>query len=116
MGNDGAVSDSANLLRCWVEFDLTADAPEPAAPGTVSLDGGTFRYRILSGGIGVTGYDEADCLSLIEDLLDGQELPPIVRPERDVNVDALGIADRAGVPVWRGVWFPRFNLDPANRP
>ena len=106
---------STHLVRCWVEFDLESDAPEPPDLG-IAIDGDAGRYRILNRGIGVTGYDEADCLGLIRDLRDGEDLPPIIRLERDVNVDALGIADEVGVPVWRGVWFPRLNLEPSNRP
>ena len=102
-------------MRCWVLFDLDSEAPQPPTSG-ISVDGGTRRYRILSRGIGVTGYDEADCIALIRDLLDGEDLPPILRVERDVNVDALDIAGEAGVAVWRGVWFPRLNLEPFNRP
>jgi hypothetical protein len=98
-----------------VEFDLERNVPETSSSG-INLDGGSRRYRILGRGIGVTGYDEADCLALIRELLDGDDLPPILRLDRDVNVDALTIANEAGVPVWRGVWFPRLNLEPANRP
>jgi hypothetical protein len=107
------VTDSTDLLRCWVEFDLEADAP--ATP--TSRDKPRRGHPSLSdSGIGVTGYDEADCLALIKDLLDGEELPPILRLDWDVNVDALSVADEVGVPVWRGVWFPRLNLKPGNRP
>jgi hypothetical protein len=55
-------------------------------------------------------------LALIRDLLGGEDLPPIQRLDREVNVDGLKIADEVGVPVWRGVRFPTHNLEPADRP
>jgi hypothetical protein len=104
------VDDGEELVRCWVEFDLTGQAPSPAEPGHVVLDGGTLAYRLFSRGIGVTGYDQADCLALIQQLIGDDPLPPILRMDTDVDVDALGVANEAGVPVWRGIWFPPHNI------
>jgi hypothetical protein len=104
------VDDDEELVRCWVEFDLTGHGPTTAEPGLVSIDGGTLTYRLLHRGIGVTGYDQADCLALIQQLIGDEPLPPLLRIDTDVDVDALGVADEAGVPVWRGIWFPRHNI------
>jgi hypothetical protein len=77
----------------------------------VTLDGGTFAYRFCGRGVGVTGYDERDCRKLIGDLLAPEQIPRVVRADRDVDVSRLPIAlAEIGVSVWRGIWFPRTNL------
>lgn len=86
------------VRRYWIEFDL---------------DHNPFRWPQLSPGIGVTGFDERDCLSMAADLLpDDAELPPV----RHITVD-ISLAEKPpvnppglGVPVWRGVWYPPSNL------
>jgi hypothetical protein len=67
----------------------------------------------LSWGAGVTGYDEADALALLRDVV-GADLPPRIRTVKDVDADraALSIPDFlvVGSAAWRGVWFPPDNL------
>lgn len=106
--------ERGDLMRCWIEFDLVGQEPA-RPPHGVSLDGGTRAYLLLGRGVGVTGYDEADCLALVAAKLEGEPLPPVISLITDVDVDSLGL-EHAGVPVWRGVWFPCLNLDPADRP
>ena len=99
--------DEPDLVRYWFQFDLTGHEPE-REPGHVSLDGGTVAYRLLARGVGVTGYDEADCLRLVRDELGG-ELPPVVRSERNPAIEER-LAREVGNVAWRGVWFPRLNM------
>lgn len=50
------------VRRFWIEFDLEN---EP------------FSWPQLRQGVGVTGFDERDCLSMVADLLpDDRDLPP----------------------------------------
>ena len=95
------------LVRYWFEFDLTDHEPQPPA-GRIDLDGGTAAYRLLGRGAGVTGYDEADCLRLLGDALDG-DLPFVVRSERNPTIGE-SFASQIGNVTWRGVWFPPLNL------
>ncbi|MFQ6331646.1 hypothetical protein ACLMAL_36760 [Nocardia sp. CWNU-33] len=86
------------VRRFWIEFDLGS---------------GRFFWPRLSQGVGVTGFDERDCLSMVADLLpDDTELPPM----RHITVD-VSLAEELpvnpptlGVPVWRGIWYPPSNL------
>jgi len=89
------VDDGEELVRCWVEFDLTGQTSPPAEPGLIALDGDTVSYRLLSRGIGVTGYDQADCLALIQQLIGDEPLPPVLRIATDVDVDALASIHRS---------------------
>lgn len=101
--------DAPGLLRFWFEFDLTGHEPPPTPPDRIGLDGDTPTYRMLSRGVGVTGYDEHDCLRLVTDIL-GEPLPPVLRTVREPVIDDH-IATEVGNPAWRGVWFPgRINL------
>ncbi len=102
-------SDRPDLLRLWLEFDLAGRRPGPAAPGTVTLDGGDPLWRALSLGVGVTGYDEADCLTLVETWA-SSPLPPVKTLTRDPDPDDLPVTTGGSVMVWRGVWFPSGNL------
>ncbi len=85
------------VRRFWIRFDV--DSGRSFWPG--------------SQGVGVTGFDERDCLSMVADLLpEGAVLPPI----RHITVD-ISLAEKLplnpshlGVPVWRGVWYPPSNL------
>jgi hypothetical protein len=103
-------NDHAELVRYWFVFDVSDLGPDPGPPGTTSLDGGTLAYRLCGLGVGVTGYDEADCLGLIEELLDGEPVPPVVSRLRNVDVESLDLRSPAGVPAWRGVWYPPLDL------
>lgn len=99
-----------DLLRLWLDFDLTGHQPEPAASGNVRLDGGDPLWRALSRGVGVSGYDEADCLALVETWA-SNPLPPVKTLTRDPDPDDLPAAAGGAVMVWRGVWFPSGNLE-----
>jgi hypothetical protein len=109
-------ADRPDLLRLWLEFDVTGHGPE-VEPGRITLDGGDLVWRAFSQGVGVTGYDEADCLQLITDMFQ-LPLPPITVRIADVTPALLEqrattadstVAQRS-VMVWRGVWYPATNL------
>lgn len=100
--------DRPDLVRYWFEFELLGQEPESSHG--VTLDGGTLAYRLLGRGVGVTGYDQADCLALVQRFLGDDPLPPVVRSIQDVNVSDLGLDPRfLGVAAWRGVWYPASN-------
>ncbi|WP_155370886.1 hypothetical protein [Catellatospora vulcania] len=100
--------DNPDLTRYWFVFDLTDHRPPPLGPGEVRLDGGTRLYRILERGAGVTGYDEQDCLRLLEDCA-GEPLPPLRRALRNPPI-APNWRGPLGNPAWRGVWYPVANM------
>ena len=109
--------DRPDLLRLWLEFDVTGHAPK-VEPGDITLDGGDAVWRTFGQGVGVTGYHEADCLQLITDRCQ-LPLPPITVRIADVTwalleqrstIAASAVAQRS-VMVWRGVWYPAPNLD-----
>lgn len=83
------------LVRYWFEFDEDEHAT------TAALG--------LSGGAGVTGLDEDDCLALLRDAVHA-ELPPVALRVRDVVVDprvlGIRIGPSMGDPARRGVWWP----------
>jgi hypothetical protein len=88
------------VRRFWFEFDLASPGSQPEP-----------TFACLSLGVGVTGFDVADCLWMIRDLLPTARMPPIRSVTPDVSLAEF--APRApglGVPVWRGVWFPPDNL------
>jgi hypothetical protein len=96
------------LRRFWFEFEVS---PPDVVPR--SLDGPDHWKSIqrLRNGVGVTGYDEADCLGLIQaNVMGRDELPPIRRVVPDVDVSTLDeghVLGNLGVPVWRGIWYPK---------
>jgi hypothetical protein len=98
--------DAPGLVQYWLEFDVAGERPSPM-PGTITLDGGSLAYRVLGRGIGVTGYDEGDCLTLVRGLI--PDLPAVTRSVQQPKVDDA-MAREVGNPAWRGVWFPRLNL------
>ncbi|MGW2661892.1 hypothetical protein ACWCW7_13085 [Nocardia tengchongensis] len=81
--------------RFWIEFD----------PRECS-DARFWR------GVGVTGFDVRDCLSMVADLFPDGLLPPVHRITVDVSLaEPLPVNRRyLGVSVWRGVWYPPVNL------
>ena len=109
--------DRPDLLRLWLEFDVTGHAPK-VEPGHITLDGGDLVWRAFGQGVGVTGYDEADCLQLIRDKFKLTLRPITVRVadvtwallERRSTIAASAVALRS-VMVWRGVWYPSPNLN-----
>ena len=99
------------MVRLWIEFDIPPPAPQPEGPG-VTLDGGdSFApTAALRQGVGVTGYDLRDCLGFVQrQMLEGAALPPVTRVVENVDVSALAVSDRVGVPAMRGIWFPRLH-------
>ncbi|GIG00441.1 hypothetical protein [Catellatospora citrea] len=112
--------DNPDLVRYWFVFDLADHRPPPLEPGEVRVDGGTRLYRILERGAGVTGYDEQDCLRLLEDAA-GEPLPPLELPAlRNPPIDPNWHGP-LGNPAWRGVWYPVVNtsgpvIGPASAP
>lgn len=100
------------LRRYWFEFELPPR--EPRAPGgrLQIEDRPTLHLR---NGIGVTGYSEDDCLQLIRaQVCHGEEPPPVTSVRIDVDVREIPEwfhrHHQVGVPPWRGVWAPPFNL------
>jgi hypothetical protein len=92
------------VRRFWIEFDLPPldDLLREPGSGLIGL------YR----GVGVTGFDLADCVWMVRDLLPASALPPVNRIVPDISL--AGFTPPAGlglgVPVWRGVWYPPANL------
>lgn len=99
-------SDAAGLVRYWFEFQFDDYSALPGAG--ITLDGESGARRLLGRGAGVTGYDEADCLRMLADVL-GEELPPVLVSARNPTIDA-DLATTSGNVSWRGIWFPPLNL------
>jgi hypothetical protein len=90
------------VRRYWFIFDVSSSR---------RLASGSYTFSVLLGGVGVTGFDELDCLSMVRDILPGDELPAMTDCIPDVCVaDVILPGWPLGVPVWRGVWYPPFNL------
>ncbi|MFB8279973.1 hypothetical protein [Nocardia colli] len=87
----------STLRRFWIEFDL---------------DGSFSGWPPLEKGVGVTGYDARDCMTLVAALAVGAPLPPVRRITVDISLaEPLPVNPPfLGVPVWRGVWYPADNL------
>ncbi|MFE9581848.1 hypothetical protein ACFYO1_36110 [Nocardia sp. NPDC006044] len=87
------------LRRFWIEFDLSGN-------------GSYASWPLWERGVGVTGYDARDCLTLVAASANDGALPPVRRITVDVSLAETLPADPpfVGVPVWRGVWFPADNL------
>jgi hypothetical protein len=99
------------FVRLWVSFDLSKVSADEADSSIIKLDGGPYWHRLLWRGVGVTGFDENDCLNLIAQAIAPHSLPPISSIESGVNVEKLGIdVARVAVPVWRGIWSPPLNI------
>ena len=109
-GDDTVDAAESDLVRYWFTFDVDDLGPDPCPPGIVTLVGGTLAYRLCGLGVGVTGYDEADCFALIEEVLDGEPVPHVSSRIRDVDIESLHLRTQLGVLAWRGVWHPALNL------
>ncbi|MEU8895634.1 hypothetical protein AB0C65_07240 [Nocardia sp. NPDC048505] len=83
------------VRRFWIEFD-PQECPD-------------VRFRQ---GVGVSGFDVRDCLSMVADLLGDRQLPPVRRITADISLAGPLPVSRhyLGVSVWRGVWYPPVNL------
>ncbi|MFD6108029.1 hypothetical protein ACFWFQ_35830 [Nocardia salmonicida] len=91
----GRKSRMTTARRFWIEFD-----PHECTDA---------RFRQ---GVGVTGFDVRDCLSMVADLFPDGLLPPVLRITVDVSLaEPLPVnPSHFGVSVWRGVWYPPVNL------
>jgi hypothetical protein len=94
---------SESVRRFWIEFDL---------PPFDDLVRERDARLVLYCGVGVTGFDLADCLWMVRDLRPFSFLPPVSKVVPDISLadftPAAGLS--LGVPVWRGVWYPAVNL------
>lgn len=80
--------------RFWIEFDRHESA-----------------YTRLREGVGVTGFDVPDCLSMVAEQVADGPLPPVRRITADISLaEPMRLNRCLGVPVWRGVWYPPVNL------
>lgn len=69
----------------------------------------TARRAGWSPVVGVTGLDLGDCLDLAARCF-GPGMPPLTSVQEDPDVPTLPLSWAVGVPVWRGVWCPPYNL------
>ncbi|WP_155374466.1 hypothetical protein [Catellatospora vulcania] len=97
--------DNPDLVRYWFVFDLTEHRPPPWPAGRIVLNCAPTLYGLLYQGAGVTGYDQRDCLRLLEAQA-GEPLPPVERALRNPPIEPAW-RGHLGNPAWRGVWFPR---------
>jgi hypothetical protein len=101
-------AEARGLVRYWFEFGLDGLRPEPR--NGISVDDGSLAYRFCSGGIGVSGYDEGDCLELVRAQIPDEPLPPVLRSVRNADVAALRLDMRfVAITAWRGIWYPPIN-------
>jgi hypothetical protein len=107
--------DSPDLHRYWIEFEIPPDeCPPTPAPGRISLDDGSRRYRMLAEGVGVTGYNLDDCLGMVAEVVEGH-LPVVKAVLTDPDMSGPEWNSRlaySGSPVWRSIWFPLFRDQP----
>ena len=86
------------LKRYWFIFDFHVLESEP---GGIRL------------GYGVTGYDYADAIKLLEqNMFGGMGCPPIERVIEDIDVSLLDpnhVLPNIGITIRRGVWYPALN-------
>src|SRR5262245_34608723 len=89
------------LKRFWFEFEISED--------------GIRRYSsytsVLRLGCGVTAYSYEDALVVLRERLFKEDpLPPIRNAIENIDIstpDPGHVLPNMGVPIWRGVWFPR---------
>jgi hypothetical protein len=88
------------LKRFWFEFDISKDD--------------LHRYSSYSGlkmGCGVTAFSYEDALVVLrERRFKKDPLPSIRNVIEEIDVSTLDpdhVLPNIGVPIWRGIWFPR---------
>ena len=90
------------LHRYWFEFDFSAQAA-------------SYGWRYLPAlGCGITAYNYADAIRIMQIFLlrdPGMPLFKAVIVDIDVStLDPRHILPNIGVPVWRGLWYPKITL------
>ena len=89
------------LKRYWFEFDISGENLSQ------------FGYLPMHG-CGITAYDYNDALNIMRHfILRSDDLPKFTRIVENIDVSTLEdkhIIPNLGVPIWRGVWFPAYNL------
>ena len=84
------------LRRYWFEFDFS----RPDA-----------RIFDCQPECGVTAYDYEDAINLMkESVFADSDLPPIRTVVEDIDISKLDgrhVRPNMGIPVFRGVWFPK---------
>jgi hypothetical protein len=90
------------LKRYWFEFDF----PKPRFSH--------YGYIPADGCCGITAFNYNDALKIMRRfMLRENETPLFSRVIEDVDVSAIEneqVHRNLGVPVWRGVWYPDYNL------
>ncbi len=101
----------ARLHRYWIEFKAPQTKSETEITGVWWLLGyGEGRF-----GCGVSAYTLDDALWIVQqDVFGGEPLPELEQITEDIDVSTLEafnnphFQNNFGVPVWRGVWFPKY--------
>jgi hypothetical protein len=88
------------MVRYWIQFEIAPDELE------------TFpEYLLVGRGCGVTASDMKDAKHLLRDRLFRQSPIPTIKvviENVDVStLDEFHILPNIGVPVVRGVWYPK---------
>lgn len=92
-----------NLIKFWFEFEIS--------------DAELRNHRHYGGltlGCGVTAYNYDDALIVLQQgLFRDEPIPTIKRVVENVDVstlDANHVLPNIGVPIWRGIWYPRISV------
>lgn len=91
------------LKRYWFEFDFSS--------GDVSEYGHLPPY-----GCGITAYDYDDALLILRSfIIQDRNVPKLKQVVENIDIstlkkESINIELGLGVPVWRGVWYPAYNL------
>ncbi|HYX72450.1 MAG TPA: hypothetical protein VE732_06750 [Nitrososphaera sp.] len=93
---------TTELKRYWFEFDFSEGEH-------------SYGWNFLPfNGCGITAYDYDDALRIMRRfLLRGEGMPKFTRVIENVDVSTLDkkhVLPNSGVPVWRGVWYPAYNM------
>ena len=93
---------ATGLKRYWFEFDF----PSPRLSH--------YGYIPLYGCCGITAFDYKDALKIMRRfILREDETPIFKRVVENFDVSTIeeeNIRLNLGVPIWRGVWYPAYNL------